>query len=1495
MAKEKSFDKRVLTRFVQTDCKRQLALDLGRINKNIWFKKKRDIISPTRKVNRSTHLMDLGKKYEQRVYTHFKSLNNVVFKEDSNKDVFEMALTPILLKKTYNNLSKGSDRSITLLECKYDNPEEFFLDLFQLKNPDKIPIKYSDQRPDIFIIRDLGKSKNTENIRELLPNGQIRIIPTSELQDRLAINVIDIKNIRKNKIGKSQFTEILYYMWTLTYFLRKYDLDKLFFIKVEDNGIFPYHNDKEISKIQSHKDILKISIKLHWDDSNQIFIELINNIRELWNQTPFDIDKIPLNLQVTCGYCYYIDDCKYLLGMDGKKPPKDWSLMLIPYTSTSISQQLIDEGLHTIGDVAQKIDAIKAKDTPKPIYSELPLLSLKAKALAEDKIITPNFGDIITYFIPKYTTAAINFAVETDPANQRVYGAAFYLYISVSSKVPFAGVFDNWWRIWKNSLYKQLKTTEIQKELNNYLLREIPLEIVDSFYNYLTKLKKLLIFPKGELRKDGKTKRKRTVALYQFALINQNYDDESEAEFAKKVIRRLYYVLELTNIIENYVVVEGFNEGEFFGPSTSIFYWSKRQLNNFQEMLERTLNDIVNDRKSMIAFDSILSLFTPTDSEVKHPYQHKKLFNVQEFVETIFGFPSIISYTWHEISKKELGKSISTKYWIPHFNYMDFNNWHVFLNEQDPKVKNDKEKKLKSQLMFKVRTINSLRFKFQNEGGYFVSENSRVISDAQFKSIFLDSKFHPIAHVWYLFSKYTGAMEELDAEYIRTTYPEYSIGKLSAAKVEHLRIIEDSNGKIYCGFNLLGLSSNMKVEEGSRVYLVPNEERGMKSGNNLRKCEVTIKEMIWYPKINGYIITTEKKTSRFLQSYIGKESQDNWYLYPTAYDSWSRKLYDNNKRNGLLQRNHFGTSWLGGRLAFIWNIRSKPELFWPDSWTFNTPAIYLFAPNLLNNHIKKGKIKFLKNLSTPIVPHPDPSQLKAINSALSYTISAIQGPPGTGKSQTIAALVDEYCHRRLQNDKKIRILISSFSYAAIRVVINKIRESKDNLGNPTVSAGLQMILVRSQYKKPVEKKKGLRDVDDLMRKSTSWKWNNESRIVTPTKSLKEQLEDNFIIFANAHQLYHLPERVGSNFEFDLIIVDEASQLPADYFMSSLQFIHKYKLSVNKPPNASISKEEIKNHSEIQELFLKSDLKDQDLTKVVIVGDFNQLPPVYPVEPPKNLEKILNSLFDYYVNSLNIPSKQLEINYRSHEQIVEYTRKLGLYKNLRASKFTRNKKLDGDLKNIKKEWVKQILDPSKVVSSLIHDAKYEIGISELEAKLLSEIIIGFYDMCDIKNPDEEIGFWTEKIGVVSPHNAQGRLITRRVFDNLTSIKYRRTKLKNDELMRYLKSTIYSVEKFQGSDRNMILSSIGISDKDQLNSESEFIYNLNRFNVLTSRAKSKIILVCSDQFLSFIPKERIIMEEAAKIRRFALAYCNFHEKLKFTDKFKKNWKIHFRYKK
>jgi hypothetical protein len=99
----------------------------------------------------------------------------------------------------------------------------------------------------------------------------------------------------------------------------------------------------------------------------------------------------------------------------------------------------------------------------------------------------------------------------------------------------------------------------------------------------------------------------------------------------------------------------------------------------------------------------------------------------------------------------------------------------------------------------------------------------------------------------------------------------------------------------------------------------------------------------------------------------------------------------------------------------------------------------------------------------------------------------------------------------------------------------------------------------------------------------------------------------------------------------------------------------------------------------------------------------------------------------------------------------------------------------------------------------------------------------------------------------------------------------SQLPPEELMDVIESTIYSVEKFQGSDRSFIIGTIGVSSTDQLFAEEEFLYNMNRFNVLVSRAKHKMLLICSKNYLSYVPNARDLMPVAHAIRQYAYDIC------------------------
>jgi hypothetical protein len=210
-----------------------------------------------------------------------------------------------------------------------------------------------------------------------------------------------------------------------------------------------------------------------------------------------------------------------------------------------------------------------------------------------------------------------------------------------------------------------------------------------------------------------------------------------------------------------------------------------------------------------------------------------------------------------------------------------------------------------------------------------------------------------------------------------------------------------------------------------------------------------------------------------------------------------------------------------------------------------------------------------------------------------------------------------------------------------------------------------------------------------------------------------------------------------------------------------------------------------------------------------------------------------------------------------------------------------------------EWLRRVLDDGVDVSTLIHTTQHETAVSPLEAKLAAEMCVAFFEQMGVCDEVQERKFWSEEIGIVSPHNAQGRLVTRTIYESLTRPEARRSTLGDEELMRCLRGTIYSVEKFQGSDRTFILGTVAISSRDQLASEEAFIYDLNRFNVLTSRAKQKMVLLCSKAFLDYIPKDREVFKNAARVRDFAYGFCDRNERFPVTDPAGRDTEINWRY--
>jgi hypothetical protein len=267
-----------------------------------------------------------------------------------------------------------------------------------------------------------------------------------------------------------------------------------------------------------------------------------------------------------------------------------------------------------------------------------------------------------------------------------------------------------------------------------------------------------------------------------------------------------------------------------------------------------------------------------------------------------------------------------------------------------------------------------------------------------------------------------------------------------------------------------------------------------------------------------------------------------------------------------------------------------------------------------------------------------------------------------------------------------------------------------------------------------------------------------------------------------------------------------------------------------------------------------------------------------VKPPAKLQRALDSAFHFYVQGHGIEHRQLQRNYRSRPTIVEYTRYLELYDaGLEAFRAEQPYPALPAPPTDEPEWIQRVLADDKVVATMVHNRRHETAVSPLEAKLAADLAVAFYRQMSVSNERDERVFWQEHLGIVAPHNAQGRLIARSIYDRLTAGEGRVTRLTDRDLMTALRATIYSVEKFQGSDRTFIIGSVALSSRDQLSAEEAFIYDINRFNVLTSRAKQKMLLLCSESFLDYIPRDRDVFAYAARVRQFAYGFCNVEQEL------------------
>lgn len=1526
--------KAVFKHFAESECARQLFLDLGE-GDPAWIAPYREVIKNEVRRGNTTRV-ELGSAYERSVYAVLLRNPRTRASETYNPDepVKKVDLTPASLRAYAALLNTpGGPTSLYLLEHGCPTPPSFVRYLFDLGPDAPWPVKADKQTfyPDIVVLRRVVPTERGDVTLPVavMPDASLRTLTEQEALDRTALELIDIKHTHEQGVGATHFIELHYYALALAAWLHENGLDEEFYVSLDGHGILPRRTLPELARLGVDEPA-SLTVPLRWRDTAHLFAAARDAVIVRHRASPQPIEAVTPRVQRSCGHCAYFADCTRSL--QPTADPATWDVALLPTMREGTAAQLREQGYATLGDVASRIRNHPQGTTPTPIDAEVPALELKARALVAGKVIaaTPEntAGErMLSIALPRYTDVALYVDLEADPTNEVVFALGLLWSVSIAPTALFRAAHDVWWRFWRDYLDALRRPqgsgrTSVTADADALLASLDPQVRADMrlddasaralVQDFARALRALADTAGATLEiSDAATPRAHDAddsadapvaedvgearpfrVTWHFTYINGGsrvgggYQD-GERALAEVLVDRLADLVRLSSLYERFVArampgvrADGTELVWFARPAFAVFHWAREQVDHVETLLERHVMQLMNGPKRD-EFLALLDWVSPQDSAVAQADRLTKVFDLREFAETSLGHPEIVSVTWHGIDCRldPTGRRrYSQQYWAPHFNYMDFAAWHQYLQEPDNNRQTELHAELRKQMGRKLWALRRIHHTVRQLAGTGIAKyRSRPIATADVGRKRLPPDAHPLAVMWVAFSRLSAAVQLLDSEYVRSTYPLQSIAKLAAA--EATGVAWEVNDKRFT-FTLKGLSANAKFKEGDYALLVPETLRD--SGDSAR-CDVVIDAMQWDATLGGYRAeaVANPRSGGHPCFVAPPDPPTRWFLYPNASDNWTHRL------QSLLKRHNLQTSWLGHRLAALWRVGTETALAAPKSLSFRAQEVYLYAPTLL----PQAPAVPVAPLQTTQHPPPDPSQADAIRMALAHTVSCIQGPPGTGKSQTIAALLDEFFLRR--KGKRARVLVTAFSAAALRVVLQKVLDARDDEGMPTEPARSPLVWLRGESSQQAEVDASTAKLLDIALPSGGKSATiNGEKWKRGTSRLDSVWGDRFVMFANAYSLERLatPSTAGgkeyellpNGFGFDLIVVDEASQVPVSQLVASLSLVLPHTMTVKPVDGVTLpATGDLPDVSAVATLQLAAPVDPDALTRVVVVGDDNQLPPVSPIEPPERLRKVLDSAFGYFVRDPRqpyelghaVPRTQLRRNYRSKPVIVAYTERLGLYR-------------DG-LEAFRKEhpyaplpappddvapWLRKVLDDSVDVSTLIHTTQFETAVSPLEASLAASLCVAFLRQMKVQSAAEERDFWRDALGIVAPHNAQGRLVTRALYDALTVPGARRTLLDDEALMASLRGTIYSVEKFQGSDRTLILGTVAISSRDQLASEEAFIYDLNRFNVLTSRARQKMVLLCAKSFLDYFPRDQDVSKHAARVRDFAYGFCD-----------------------
>jgi hypothetical protein len=295
--------------------------------------------------------------------------------------------------------------------------------------------------------------------------------------------------------------------------------------------------------------------------------------------------------------------------------------------------------------------------------------------------------------------------------------------------------------------------------------------------------------------------------------------------------------------------------------------------------------------------------------------------------------------------------------------------------------------------------------------------------------------------------------------------------------------------------------------------------------------------------------------------------------------------------------------------------------------------------------------------------------------------------------------------------------------------------------------------------------------------------------------------------------------------------------------------------------------------------------------VVVAGDPKQLPPIHQAKAPVGLEAMVGSVYSFFEQLHQVQPAILEENYRSSRVIVELAHEAGYDRALTSSSPDMRIDIVTPFPTVATptgwpqslfwtpEW-SSLLDPDAPVSCFVYPEGRSSQWNPFEADSVAALALLLYGRLGnqlLNERDPASGaviaaphtpytmdeFWRSGIGIVTPHRAQQALIVARlqqVFGPLGA---------SNQLIR---DAVDTVERFQGQQRDVIIASFALGDQDAIQDEDEFLMSLNRFNVMTSRARAKLITLVTQEVVNHLSGELDILRQSRLLKVYVESFCD-----------------------